>query len=57
MIENKMTQRIKRSLSTKRQLTIPSEFAEGVDAYVIEESTTEQDQPTLTLYPITEESQ
>lgn len=53
-MSNNMTQKIKRQLSSRRQLTIPAEFTDGVDAYLIEESASNQDTPALTLHPIME---
>lgn len=57
-MSNDITQRLKRKLSTKRQLAVPKVFCEDVDAYMIEsESTDEEGNPILTLYPITEDSE
>lgn len=45
----------KRPISKKGQICIPSEYREGVEAYVVKESTDEQGRECLKLYPIERE--
>jgi hypothetical protein len=57
-MSTKHTQRIRRKLSTKRQLSIPADFTENVEAYLIEETeANDGDTPILTLHPITEDTE
>lgn len=46
-------QAIRRPVSSKGQICVPVEFRDGVEAYVVKEEPTENDEaPVLTLIPI-----